>query len=86
VERIVKSLSGNVTVGFRSLTTENDHYLMLSVVNNPTAFVPAAISSPLLPPRPSLIISQEMLDDMLSNFGELQANHQLTLKFFLFQK
>jgi hypothetical protein len=27
-----------------------------------------------------------VLDTMLSSFSELQANHQLTLKFFLYQK
>jgi hypothetical protein len=46
----------------------------------------ASIKSPLLSPIPTVLLSQMVLDTILSNSSELQANHQLTLKFFLYQK
>jgi hypothetical protein len=90
VERIMKTLSTNVKADSTLLVTENDHYfynqkIILKDIS-PTNSSAASVKSPLLSPIPAVILSQTVLDTMLSSFSELQANHQLTLKFFLFQK
>jgi hypothetical protein len=92
VERIMKTLSAVVLTIPESLITENDHYfynqkMVLKDVAPVNTSIPSvatsSVSSSLIS---SVAVSQELLDKILSDFGELQANHHLTLKFFLFQK